>query len=349
MSAALTVGVEEEYLLVDPVTGENTSVVDQVTAKLPEHLASRSRMEFRPCMAEMVTEPRVELSDVRDQLRENRSAVAAAAATAGVLALPVGATPIAEADRRPTDDPRFTAIAGHYGAVAHDPAVCGTHVHVGVPSRAAAIDVCRRIRAWLPVLQALTVNSPVHAGADTGYASWRAVQLDRWPSLGPIPHFGSADEYDSAVDSLVASGVMLDRSMVLWHVRPSAKYPTVEVRVADTQVSVEDAVVLAALVRGLVATAVDDEPAVADHLLAAAHWNAARSGLNGTLLDPRSGRARSAWSLVDELAARCGDVDVVHSGLERLHRQGTGADRQRELITRTGSIPAMLRELALST
>ncbi|MFG1920665.1 glutamate--cysteine ligase [Cryptosporangium sp. NPDC048952] len=346
MSAALTVGVEEEYLLVDPVTGQNVSVIEQVTAKLPESLVSRSRSEFRRCMAEMVTEPTVDLSDVREQLSQNRSAVASAAASAGVLAVPVGATPVAETDRRPVDDPRFVAIARHYGAIAHDPAVCGTHVHVGVPSRAAAIDVCRRIRPWLPVLQALTVNSPLHEGVDTGYASWRSVQLDRWPSLGPIPHFESAEEYDRAVESLVASGVMLDASLVLWHVRPSASYPTVEVRVADTPATVDDTVLLAELVRGLVGAAVDG-PAVADHLLAAAHWNAARAGMSGTLLDPRSGRVRPAWSLVDELVGLCDDAPDVVSGLERLKRTGTGADRQRDALARTGSIPAVLRELAL--
>jgi len=354
----LTVGVEEEYLLLDPATGENVSLVEQVLAKLPDELGPQTRLEFRHSMAEMVTVPTVELADVREQLRVIRAAVGAAAATAGALAVAVGATPVAEADRRPTDDARFAAIARHYGPIAHDPAVCGCHVHVGVPSRAAAIDVCRRIRPWLPVVQALAANSPLHAGADTGYAGWRSVQLDRWPSLGPTPHFDSVAEYDDAVAALVASGAMLDASMVLWHARPSTAYPTVEIRVADTCATVEDAVVVTGLVRGLVATALAStaEPVarVADHLLRAAHWNAAHTGVGDTLLDPRTGHPRPAWSLVDELVEVVepglrahGDLEDVRAGLERLRRVGSGADRQRRTLARTGSIPAVLAELAL--
>ncbi|GAA3386599.1 carboxylate-amine ligase [Cryptosporangium minutisporangium] len=350
-----TVGVEEEFLLLDPVTGENVPLVEQLLAKLPDDLRDRTRLEFRHCMLELVTAPAVDLTDVREQLNRLRSAAASAATSVGAGVAPVAATPVADTDRQATDDERFAAIARHYGPIAHDPAVCGCHVHVGVPSRAAAIDVCRRIRPWLPVVQALAANSPLYLGADTGYASWRSVQLDRWPSLGPIPHLESVDDYDRAVAALVASGAMLDETMVLWHVRPSATYPTVEVRVADVCPTVDDTVLVAGLVRGLVATALgssSDAGRVPDHLLHAAHWNAARTGLTGTLLDPRDGRARPAWSLVDELVdtigpelRRHGDLDVVTAQLERLRRDGTGADRQRRTLARTDSIAAVLAEL----
>ncbi|SHM98282.1 carboxylate-amine ligase [Cryptosporangium aurantiacum] len=357
MNTAPTLGVEEEFLLLDPATGENVPLVEPLLATLPDDLRDRTRLEFRRCMLELVTAPAVDLTDVAEQLHRLRSAAASAATGVGARVVPVGATPVSDTDRRTTTNPRFAAIAGHYGPIARDPAVCGCHVHVGVPSRAAAIDVCRRIRPWLPVVQALAVNSPLHAGADTGYASWRSVQLDRWPSLGPIPHFESADEYDRTVGALVASGVMLDATMVLWHCRPSTTYPTVEVRVADVCPTVGDTVLVAGLVRGLVATALAgslDSGRVPDHLLRAAHWNAAHTGLAGTLLDPRVGRARPAWTLVDELLEtlgpalrRNGDADVVTLELERLQHVGTGAERQRRTFARTGSISAVLAELSL--
>ncbi|TQS43158.1 carboxylate-amine ligase [Cryptosporangium phraense] len=358
MSTGLTVGVEEEYLLVDRSTGENVPRAGEVYTGLPAELRSHNRAEFRPCMVEMVTSPAVELAAVRAEVATLRTATATAAAAAGARAVAVGATPVGEADRTPTEDSRYRGIVQHYGPIARDPAVCGCHVHVGVPSRGAAVDVCRRVRPWLPVIQALAANSPLHSGVDTGYASWRGVQLDRWPGVGPTPHVVSEKEYDEAVASLVESGVMLDPGLVLWHARPSERYPTVEIRIADVCATVGDAVLVAGLVRALVATALstvhDTDDPVADHVLEAAHWNAARVGLAGTLLDPRSGRARPAWELVEELwervtpaLLRSGDLDEVGSELSRVRREGNGADRQRAILSRTGSIAAVLSSAEL--
>ncbi|MFI5958429.1 glutamate--cysteine ligase [Cryptosporangium sp. NPDC051539] len=353
MTSALTVGVEEEFLLLDPCTARNVPRAAEVQAALPSDLRTHNRSEFRPCMVEMVTDPATDLTELRAEVEWIRAGTAAAAATAGVRLVAVAATPVGEDDREPTPDPRFREIVRHYGPIARDPALCGCHVHVGVPSRGAAVDVCRRIRPWLPVVSALAANSPLHAGVDTGYASWRTIQLDRWPGVGPMPHVESEKEYDEAVASLIESGVMLDETMILWHARPSARYPTVEVRVADVCPTAGDTVLIAGLIRALVATALSsvhdvDDP-LADHVLEAAHWNAARSGLGGTLLDPRSGRARPAWELVDEMCERLtpallrqGDLDVVGGELSRVRQIGNGADRQRRLLARTGGIPAVM-------
>jgi carboxylate-amine ligase len=360
--AGLTLGVEEEFLLLDPETGENTSVSAAVLAALPAGLKEHSRMEFRHSMVEMVTPVCTGLAEVRDHLSRARRAAADAASAAGASLVAVGATPVGDPRSTVTANPRYQAIARHYGPIVQDPAVCGCHVHVGVPDRDLAIQVCNHLRTWLPTLQALSVNSPFHAGADTGHASWRSMQLDRWPSLGPSPYFATADDYDRTVGLLVASGAMLDESLVLWHARPSSTYPTVEVRVADVAPTVDDAVLLAGLVRALVATALDDiadgraAPPVPDALVAAAHWNAAHSGLSGTLIDLRQRRARPAWDLVDDLLAtvrralvRQDDLPVVLAGLARLREEGTGADRQRRIHDRTGDVRAVLAELARVT
>jgi carboxylate-amine ligase len=347
-----TVGVEEEFLLLDPLTGVNVPVADQVYAGLPDRMRERSRREFRPSMVEMVTGVCTGTDELADELREARRAAAQAAKQAGAALVAVGATPIGEPVLEPTDDPRFRAITEHYGPIALDPALCGCHVHVGVPDRALAVEICTRLRADLPVLQALTVNSPLSGGADTGYASWRYSQLRRWPALGPWPQLGSIEEFDALVAALVTAGEMMDASMVLWWARPSASFPTVEVRVADTCPDTADAVLLAALVRAMVDTAAGSPaPAVSDVLLNAAHGNAARSGMQGTLLDPRAGRARPAWDAAGDLVDRIGpalrrngDLDTVVAGLDRIRRDGTGAERQRRLL-RTVPIPEMLTRL----
>jgi len=355
----LTIGVEEEFLLVDPHTGENAPVSRLVLDRLPAEVEPQSRLEFRRSMVEMVTTVCTDIGDLHDQLRRHRAAVAQAASAVGARVLAVGATPVAEPDRRVADDPRFEAIARHYGPIAHDPAVCGSHVHVGVPERSLAIEVCNHLRGWLPILQGLAANSPLYLGADTGHASWRSLQLQRWPSVGPSPLVGSAGEYDEIVSAHVASTAMLDPSMVLWYARPSTSYPTVEVRVSDVGLTTGDTVVVAALVRALVATILDDiaagrsAPPIPDHLLHVAHWSAAHHGLDGPLLDPRTGQARPAWDLVDELVHTVaealhqhGDLPVVDKELARLREHGTGANRQRHILHSAGSVPGAVATLA---
>ena len=360
--AVPTVGVEEEFLLLDPTTGENAQVAIAVLADLPAEVRQRSRLEFRHSMVEMVTGVCTDLAEAGRQLRQLRGAAAAAAARAGTRLVAIGATPMAE--RRPTvtDNPRYQAIARHYGPIVADPAVCGCHVHVGVADRELAVQVSNHLRPWLPVVQALATNSPFFAGADTGTASWRAMQLDRWPSLGPAPFFTSGEDYDDTVRIMVDSGTMIDATMVLWHARPSTTYPTIEVRMADVCPTVADTLLVAGLVRALVATAIDDiaagltAPAVTDGVLRAAHWNAAHRGLGATLLDLRAGRARPAWDVVGDLVTklrpallRHGDLSLVDGELARVREEGTGADRQRRVHERTGDLRAVLAELAAWT
>jgi YbdK family carboxylate-amine ligase len=358
----LTVGVEEEFLLLDPDTGVNAAVAEAVIDNLPEAVRGQSRLELRRSMVEMVTPVCTDLLDLAEVLARHRRMAASAADTAGARLVAVGATPVDDPQRDVPEVPRYQDLVRRYGPVATDPALCGCHVHVGVPDRDLAVRVCNRLRMWLPVVQALASNSPFHAGIDTGHASWRSVQLTRWPGVGPTPHFSSAAEYDACVAALVSSGIMIDDAMVYWYARPSATYPTVEIRVGDVCPTVQDTVLVAALVRALVATMIDDELAgaptspVRDCEVAAAHWRAAREGLDGALMDLRLGTLRPAWDLVDELMAtvspallRHGDVELVVRQLARLRRHGTGATRQRDVHARTGDLRAVLADLAEQT
>jgi glutamate---cysteine ligase / carboxylate-amine ligase len=353
-----TIGVEEEFLLLDPDTGENAPVAEKALAALSAQGRELSRLEFRHSMIEMATPVCGTLPELRQCLTDARRMAAEAAESSGARLVAVGATPVAEPYRTPTDKPRFHQIAEYYGPAVDHPSVCGCHVHVGVPDRALAVEICTRLRGWLPVIQALSVNSPFHEGADSGYASWRSIQLERWPSLGPWPHVESPEDYERVMTALVSSGLMLDRSLELWYARPSTTFPTVEVRVTDVCPAVDDTVLIAGLVRALVSAVRDDidagRPAgrIPDDMLRAAHWNAARSGIAGTLFDPRSARPRPAWDLVEELVAvvdgalrRHGDRDEVHAGLGRIRREGTGADRQRRAFREAG-LPGVLEHLA---
>ncbi|GAB3178300.1 carboxylate-amine ligase [Micromonospora palomenae] len=359
----LTLGVEEEFLLLDPATGESLPVADRVLQTLSGTAREQSRQEFRHSMVEMVTPVCTDLAELREHLVALRGAAARAAEAAGARLVAVGATPVCEAHRTVPDEHRYHAMSRRFGPVAHDPAVCGCHIHVGVPDRELAVQVCNHLRPWLPVVQALTANSPLHDGRDTGHASWRSVQLERWPSIGPTPHFESVADYDATVQELIAAGIMLDAAMVYWYARPSAAYPTVEIRVGDVCPTVDDTVLVAALVRALVATMADEVRAgvratpIRDCLVAAAHWRAAHNGVDGDLVDLRGGGARPAWDLIDELVVtvasaltRHGDLDPVLRQLDRIRRDGTGATRQRRIMARTdGDVQAVLDHLTAQT
>jgi carboxylate-amine ligase len=358
----LTVGVKEEFLLLDPLTGGNAPVAERVQASLPERLCPQSRQEMRRSMIELVTGVCTTLRDVRTQLIALRRTAAAAAVDAGARLVAIGATPLAESDWDVPADPRYRDIVERHGPVALDPAVCGMHVHVGVPDRGLAVQVCNHLQVWLPVIQALTSNSPFFEGVDTGHSSWRSMQLRRWPGLAPTPNFATAADYDGTVAELIACGVLLDEAAAHWYARLSPSYPAVEIRVGDVCTDVDDAVLVTALIRAAVATALTDildgrlAPRLPECVVTAAHWRAARDGLSDDLVDLRLRRTRPAWELVDEFFATVspallfsGDLNLVVDGLARLRHTGDGAARQRRIHQGTGDIRAVLAALAAWT
>lgn len=360
--APLSVGVEEEFLLMDPAGRDTAPIAAAVAARLPADLQPQIRTELSPCMLELVTPVCHDLTELKTQLAFARKAAAVAATEVGASLLATGISPGRDTHRDASSDPRYREMASRYGALARDPAVCGGHVHVGVPDRETAVQVCNHLRPWLPVIQAISSNSALHDGVDTGHDSWRTVQLGRWPGSGPTPFFASAADYEYAVAQLVDTGVLMDEAMIYWYARLSARYPTVEIRVGDVCATVEETLLVAALTRGLVATLIEDvadgvpAPRVPSSMLRAAHWQAARNGLRASLIDLRLGRARPAWGLVQDLfdhvapaLRRHGDDELVGQLLTRLRRTGTGAARQRAAFGRTSRIEAVVRQIAAET
>lgn len=362
MASHPTIGVEEEFLLVDPSTGEpvarNTRVAELAAAKGVE-----LQLELTSCQVETATEVAATLDDLRAQLRRLRGVTRDAAAAAGAQLLAVGLPPTVPHHFPITDSPRYRQIGERFGMIAHEQGICGCHVHVAVPNREAAIRVSNRLRPWLPLLLALTANSAIYRNADSGYASWRQVLWSRWPSAGPPPHFASVDDYDAMVQQLQNVGAMLDDGMVYWDVRPSENFPTVEVRVADVPATAAETVLLAALTRAAVMTALDDEargvgvPRLRQHELAAAQWKSARDGLDGLAVDPFGDRGLApAIELLRELVERLapalravGDFEFVDAELGRVFAHGNGAMRQRAAWARRGAVSDVIEVAAAAT
>ena len=357
-----TMGVEEEFLLVDPTSGEPVAL-NRRTAELAAERGVDLQLELTSCQVETATSVLSTADEAHEELRRLRRATAAAAQAAGARLLAVGLPPTVPHDFPITDKPRYHRIAERFGMIASEQGICGCHVHVEVPSREAAIDVGNRLRPWLPILLALTANSAVYRNADTRYASWRSVLWGRWPSAGPPPHFESADEYDATVQMMLGAGAMLDDGMVYWDVRPSANFPTVEVRVADVPATVAQTALFAAIVRATVMTVLADrergEPIVplSAHALRAAYWKSARDGLDGDAIDlVGTGAVVPAATLLTKLVDHVtpaldavGDADFVRRELQAVLTTGNGATRQRRAYESGHDVADVIDRVAAST
>ncbi|MFI5620297.1 glutamate--cysteine ligase [Streptomyces sp. NPDC051567] len=357
----LTMGVEEEFLLVDRHTRAPVGRGPRVIEAASRTLGPLVQPEFFTAQVEVCTTPTTSPAALRAQLAGLRAELVGAAAGEGCLLLAAGTTVIRpERALTVTRDARYRSIASHVAPILgnYDRVVCGCHVHVGVSSRAEALDLANRMRPWLPSLQALAANSPFDRGRDTGYASWRAVEHARWPTVGPAPVLDEA-AYERVADALVRSGAVLDRRMIYWFARPSEHVPTLEIRVADVNARIDTVVLLAVLVRGLAATlraeAAEGRPApdLEFARLSEAHRRAAVHGLDGEGLDPVSGAGAAAWDLITRLRAEAapglaaaGDLSLADALLDRVRTEGGGSAQQRAAHRRRGRLSDVVDGLA---
>lgn len=356
------VGVEEELLLVDPESGCPVAVAAEALASVgPQSTSGYDgpggivEEELQQEQIETDTRPCRTLTDLGQQLRKQRASASTVARAAGAEVAALATSPI---EVHPTTTPksRYGQMVRSFGVTGMEQLCCGMHVHVEVDSDDEGVAVLDRIRVWLPVLLALSVNSPFHQGRATGYESYRSQSWPLWPSAGQYERFGTPDAYRRAVQALVDTGTILDAAMVYFDARLCERYPTVEIRVADVCLEPDDAVAVAGLSRALVQTAAADwrrdvPPAdVRTEVLRVATWRAGHSGLSGALVDPRTGTPVPAAYAVDALVdhvrpalEQYGDLDTVTDLLTALRARGTGAERQRETYRRAGRLQEVVR------
>ena len=338
-TAARTFGLEEEFMLVDPVTLMQRPRAEAVLARL---IASPAAHEFLASQIEHASPVFSEVATALAELKGFRRALHETAHNQGLAVYSAG-MPFQAADYPTlTDDPRYERVRESFREVIADHQVNGLHVHVAVPSREVGVRVLGRIRPWLPTLLALSGNSPFWRGVDTGFASWRTIMMRRWVTGGCPPLFADAADYDRRAAQLVGIGGTVDIETVAWNLRLSEHYPTIEFRVFDAQLDAADSVLLAALARGLVDRAVADEgmPSAAPELLDAALWHAARDGLTDHLVDTATGELVPARSAVEMLVGYAAlsesDERFVREQLDRVWAEGNGAMRQRAAFAENG-------------
>jgi carboxylate-amine ligase len=339
------VGVEEEFLLFDAAHDRlldvGPEVADAAERERDDDGAGQFEKELKQAQTEHASSPTASLTDLAAELTRQRNQLVEAARRRGARLIASGTSPVGDASAT-TEDDRYQHMERRFAALQRDELTCAMHVHVGVDSDDEAVAVLDRIAPWLSVLAALTANSPLHEGRDTGYASYRRIVWNQWPTAGPTNSFRDPAAYRRLVQDLIDTGAARDQGMIYFDARLAADYPTVELRICDVCIDVEDAVAIAALSRALVQTAAeaDGRHEVPVELLRAASWRAARFGMTGDLVDLTRAAGSSpvapAWELAEALVGHvrpaldeAGDTERVRQALSRIRARGTGAERQR--------------------
>lgn len=350
MAEEWTLGVEEEFQLLDATTGDLRPESAAVLRSAGQILGEEVQPELLRSQVEIATPICRTLDEVSSELRRLRELVGEAAAGEGCRLGAAGTHPFAVwQDQKITAKERYLDLADEFQQVARETMIFGLHVHVGIADPDLTIEVMNRVRPWLGALVALGANSPFWAGVDTGYASYRTEVFRRFPMTGTPQRLHGRRDYDQLVRTLVATGAITDATKLYWDIRPSARFPTLEFRVTDVCLRVHETVALAGLIRALARTAADDAAAglpLVDprpEVLEAAIWRAARFGMEGELIDPVAGCSRPAADFIGRVlqvasGALCaaGDAEVVRTAVDRLICEGTGAARQRAAYARRG-------------
>jgi carboxylate-amine ligase len=357
----LTLGVEEEFHVVDRRTRELVPRAGEVLDRLP---SASFTAELHRSVVEGNSAVCATLDEIREEITRLRRLAAGVAGSLGLGIVAAGTVPLLSGEGvTVTPTSRYRRMLDEYQMLAREQLICGAQVHVGVPDRDVAVLVAQRVQPWLPVLLALSSSSPYWMGQDSGYASARSLVWQRWPTAGDPGTVTSAADHDALVSELIATGTISDPAMIYFDVRPSAHVPTVELRVTDACPDVDVVVLLTGLFRALVRREIDgvhaglDRTPIRPPVLRAALWRAARSGLEGDLLDlPRSSHPVPATAAVTRLIAdlrptleASGDFEQVRDLARWALDRGSSASRQRRAYGHRGRLSDVVDLLVQET
>lgn len=360
----MTLGVEEEFLVVDAGSLELVPRSRELLPAARRRLGDEVTPELNLCQIEVGTPVCDSLDGVERHLTRLRRGLQAAAGSMGLGVTAMASHPFSSWHHQQVDltNDRYSRLDDTYQIVAREQVICGCHVHVGIEDPDLAVSVMNRVRPWMPSLLALSANSPYWQGFDTGFASYRLQVWQRWPTSGMPPDLADRRAYDDLVRSLEEVDAIEDPTFLYWYARPSARYPTLEVRLCDVLPDVSEAVAMAGLIRSLAWTCAEQErrgqPAVmpSQEVMEASTWRAARYGLGGTLVSPITQRAEPAATVIGELLDVVadglelhGDTERVVASVKRTIERGNGADRQRASYQRNGDLRDVVADVLRET
>ncbi|WP_300519047.1 carboxylate-amine ligase [Aliiroseovarius sp.] len=360
---AFTIGIEEEYLLVDQGSLELAEAPEGLMEDCKAELEGQVSPEFLQCQIEIGSCVCSDVAEARADLKRLRSTVSKHAATYGLAPIAASCHPFAEWKKQHhTNKDRYNELRRDLGGVVRRMLICGMHVHVGIDDPDTRIDIMNQLTYFLPHLLALSASSPFWQGEDTGLASYRLTVFDNLPRTGLPPRLASWSEYERSVSALVDIGLIEDSSKIWWDLRPSSRFPTIEARICDVSPRLETTLSLAALIQSLTRMlwrlkARNQRWRTYDNFLISENrWRAQRYGVGAGLIDFGRREVVDFAALVDELiellredAEALGCLAEVENARNILVT-GTSADRQRAVfndsIQAEKSVEEALRDVA---
>ena len=360
---SLTLGIEEEYQIIDPATGELKSYITQILEDGKLVLKEQIKAELHQSMVEVGTEICQTPADARAELIKLRGAISELAGRHGLVIAAAGTHPFSSWEKQEiTPFERYLGVQNDMQDLARQLLIFGTHVHVGIEDREFLIDAMNVARYFAPHILCLSTSSPFWIGRNTGLKSYRSIIFRHFPRSGIPPYFKDRDEFDGMVDTMVKTRCIPDGSKIWYDVRPNHRFPTLEFRICDVCTKLDEAVCIAAIFQAIIAKLWKLRRdnltfrVYPTELIEENKWRAVRYGLDGKLLD--LGKEKEVpvrelihelidWFLrdvIDELGTRT-EIEYAYKIMER----GSSADRQLKTFEQTGSVRAVADQLVAET
>jgi glutamate---cysteine ligase / carboxylate-amine ligase len=364
MTQRFTLGIEEEFQMVDKYTGQLASKIDTILEKGGSLLGENIKAEMLQSTVELVSTVCPTIAHARAEMGRLRSTLVGLVEEEGLALISAGTHPHAHwQDQQRTQNDRYEEIEEEYQDVGRSILIFGLHVHVGLESRKLAIPLMNQLRLWIPHLLALSSNSPFWAGRYSGLRSYRAIVWKRFPRSGVPELFGSTAEFDRYVDLLMRTGCIDNGKRIWWDIRPHPFYKTIEFRCCDMPATFEDTIAIAALCQALVAKLYwlharnTTFYPIPGSYIEENKWKAARYGLDAEIVDfvhERRLTMRESISelldfvddVLDDLGSRR-EINYIRALLE--DPRGSGADRQIAVYQETGNVGAVTHFLMEQT
>jgi carboxylate-amine ligase len=353
MNSQFTLGIEEEFQMVDRNTGQLVSHIHTILDKGAPIFGKNIKAEKLQCFVELNTHICPNIAALRLDLQQKITVLAQLLEEDGLAFIRAGTHPTAHwQDQQHTPMRRYEGVVEEYQDISRSTMVFGLHVHIGIGQHEMAIPLINQLRTWLPHLLALSSNSPFWAGRNSGIKSYRPIVLRTYPRTG-IPHaFTSTAEFDRYVADLVSSGCIDNAKKIWWDIRAHPFFDTIEFRICDMPATIEDSIALAALCQALVAKLTwlyqhnMQTNVLASHYIEENRWRAARYGLDAQIIDFGQNRSLSMRDSINELLDFVDDVLDDLNTRHEIHYlralledpRGTGADRQLAIYRETNDI-----------
>ena len=358
----LTIGVEEEYQIIDPQTRELTSYISEFLKGKATVFRDQVKPEFLQSQVETGSLVCRNIREVREEVKRLRSLVGEIAEDNNRKFVAAGTHPFSRwEDQAITNKARYRGLLIDLQDVARRLLIFGMHVHIGIPDEDLRIDIMNQITYFMPHILALSTSSPFWLGRNTGLKSYRSVIFDDLPRTGLPEYFDSASEYEEFVQSLIKTNCIDEPTKIWWDIRPHPKFPTLEFRICDCTTKIDEVVAIAALLQAMVAKLIQLRKnnqtwrRYRRALIAENKWRAIKMGVDGKLLDWGKEEEVPLRTLIEELLEILSDVvDELGTGEEieyirTMLKEGTSADRQLATYEKTESLEAVVDMLAEET